>query len=679
MSDERTLFATARTQARWSTVAALALALALAATMLWQAFSQRENALATAELRSQAQARFLAGHASQALEEGDMALSNLRSEIERHDVALGAGTLSADLRDHLKHLPHARDIQVYDAQGRLVNSARRLPLPADQPVPAHVVAHLAVPVDFSITQADRGDIALSRPLLGPDGAARGVLVLLLPSSHFADYYASDVSGDMDEVMLLQPEAGEPLLSWRRPGAQPVLLSRLSSLPVLAGSHVSRKDGAILAAFQLPGFPLRLAMVKQTAPVLAAWEKQAVFPLLAAVMVLAVAGLFVAINLTRHRQLAGLQGALAESENRYRAIFENALAGILQTDASGRILRTNTALTQMLGYEPGELVGWQVLDMVHAEDRPETARLQADMNAGVIPSYVQEKRYLTKSGGELWVKTSVTVLRDGQGRPVNWVAIIENMDQRHRSDERFQRLTDELRRSNQELEQFSYVVSHDLQEPLRMVASFVSLLKRRYGGKLDHEADEYIQFAVDGAQRMQQMIVDLLDYSRVTRKGQPFEPVSLDQALADALNNLKMSIQDTGAQVTAEPLPQVLGDGSQMLRLFQNLVGNALKYRRPDEPPRIAIKARQVGLDWVVEVADNGIGIAPEYFERIFQIFQRLHGRGEYEGTGIGLAVCRRIVERHRGRIWVESVPGQGSRFLFTLPVESVRAQPAPAD
>jgi|LGVE01.1.fsa_nt_gb signal transduction histidine kinase len=225
---------------------------------------------------------------------------------------------------------------------------------------------------------------------------------------------------------------------------------------------------------------------------------------------------------------------------------------------------------------------------------------------------------------------------------------------------------DLKRSNTDLEQFAYVVSHDLQEPLRMVSSYMELLRQRYEGKLDSNADDFIGFAVDGASRMHTMIQDLLIYSRVSTRGKPLTPTNCEDILPQALANLKLAIGDSGAVVTHDALPTVNVDASQLLRLFQNLIGNAIKFRG-DNPPHIRLLAEQKGDEWEFSVADNGIGIAPEYFARIFIIFQRLHSREEYSGTGIGLSVCKKIVERHGGRMWVESEPGKGSTFYFTIP------------
>jgi len=252
-----------------------------------------------------------------------------------------------------------------------------------------------------------------------------------------------------------------------------------------------------------------------------------------------------------------------------------------------------------------------------------------------------------------------------------------LTERERAERELKNLTAELERSNKELQEFAYVASHDLQEPLRMVSSYTTLLSRRYKGKLDESADDFIGFAVDGATRMQKLINGLLQYSRVGTKGKQFEPTDVNDIFAQSVNNLTFAIEENEAQVTRDELPVVMADDVQLVQLFQNLIGNAIKFHG-ETLPQVHVGVRQEGETWIFSVKDNGIGIEQEYRERIFVIFQRLHGRQEYAGTGIGLAVCKRIVERHGGHIWVESESGAGSTFLFTIPIRAIPKKEEPS-
>ncbi len=247
---------------------------------------------------------------------------------------------------------------------------------------------------------------------------------------------------------------------------------------------------------------------------------------------------------------------------------------------------------------------------------------------------------------------------------------KEIEERNRTEEALKKYAIELGRSNAELQQFAYVASHDLQEPLRMVASFTQLLAERYQGKLGADADEFIGYAVDGARRMQVLVNDLLAYSRVSTRAKEFVAVDCERVLQTVLANLEKTLQETRGQVTHDLLPTVQGDETQLWQVLQNLVGNALKFHG-SEPPRVHVSAQQISGEWRFSVRDNGIGIDPQQADRIFLLFQRLHTRAEYPGTGMGLAISKKIVERHGGRIWVESEPGKGSTFYFSLPIKGV--------
>jgi light-regulated signal transduction histidine kinase (bacteriophytochrome) len=287
-----------------------------------------------------------------------------------------------------------------------------------------------------------------------------------------------------------------------------------------------------------------------------------------------------------------------------------------------------------------------------------------------PGRVCDYEIIRKDGTRRCIEASISLRKDSSGKPIGFRGIVRDVTERRQAEEVLRVKTEELARSNRDLEQFAYVASHDLQEPLRMVTSYVQLLARRYNGKLDSEADEFINFAMDGSIRMRKLINDLLTYSRVKTKGKALEPTDCESVLSQSLDNLKVAIEENGALVTHDSLPTVMADNPQLVELFQNLIGNAIKFRG-SEPPRIHVSAGRNGKGWIFSVRDNGIGIAPEYSKRIFIIFQRLHSREKYAGTGIGLAICQKIVERHGGRIWVESEAGKGATFYFTLPASKV--------
>jgi PAS domain S-box-containing protein len=335
---------------------------------------------------------------------------------------------------------------------------------------------------------------------------------------------------------------------------------------------------------------------------------------------------------------------------------------------GEIVLLNAQAEKQFGYSRDELVGQKVTNII-----PEgfAERLIADGTRSAAEALAQqigtgiELSGQRKDGSEFPIEIMLSPLENAEGILVT--AAIRDIGLRKKAQEHLVKTVAELKRSNDELQQFAYVASHDLQEPLRMVASYTELLARRYQGRLDSDADEFIAFAVDGCNRMQGLIQDLLAYSRAGAGGDALRRISGDDALNLALTNLRIAIEQSGAVVTHDSLPAIVTNGSQLAQVFQNLVGNAIKYRGA-EVPHVHISAtKNAGNEWIFSVRDNGMGIEPQYFERIFVLFQRLHGRNEFEGTGIGLAVCKKILERLGGRIWVESQPGKGSAFCFALP------------
>jgi len=360
-------------------------------------------------------------------------------------------------------------------------------------------------------------------------------------------------------------------------------------------------------------------------------------------------------------------ALRASDEKMRVTFDSISDAVAVIDLEGHFAQVNEAAARMTGFTKEELVGRNVLETMIAEkDRDkivmDMAQTMEEGDAMGIRSYT----LVTKDGREFESEFSTAVLRDSSGNIINFVGVARDVTERRQAEEERERLIREVERSNAELEQFANIISHDLQEPLRMVASYTQLLEKRYKGSLDADADEFIGYAVDGASRMQNLIQGLLSYSRVGTRGKPFEPTECESVLKQTLDNLKVAIDESGAGVTHDPLPRVMADETQLIQLFQNLLANAIKFRG-EEQPRIHVSAKENSNECLFSVSDNGIGINSDYFDRIFVIFQRLHGREEYPGTGIGLSVCKRIVERHGGRIWVESQPGEGTTFHFTIP------------
>lgn len=382
--------------------------------------------------------------------------------------------------------------------------------------------------------------------------------------------------------------------------------------------------------------------------------------------------------------AGTEANAALDSAILRLLMDTSPDRLYFKDLESRFIRNNVAHARSLGgATPEQCVGKTDFDFFAREH----AELAFADEQGIIrsgqPVIAKIERTTLLDGTKGWASTTKLPWRDASGRIIGTFGVTRDITAAKDIEEQLvaernllratieeaRKTAAELGRSNAELEQFAYVASHDLQEPLRAVASCVQLLKKRYEGKLDSRAEEFITHAVEGTKRMQSLITDLLAYSRVGTHAHAFERVECEAVLEEALANLTMAIEESGAVVSHDPLPVVQADGAQLAQLFQNLIGNALKFRA-DRRPEIRLAVRPEADGWLFSVADNGIGIEAQYFERVFRVFQRLHTRTRYPGTGIGLAICKKIVERHGGRIWIESQPDQGSTFYFTLPKNS---------
>lgn len=362
-----------------------------------------------------------------------------------------------------------------------------------------------------------------------------------------------------------------------------------------------------------------------------------------------------------------------NQNRiFKSIFDTMAEGVIVADVRGAVLLWNPAAERIFGGGPCDAspAAWPEAYHVFLPDRETLcpadqfplARAIRGESAGPIKLFLRNES--VPKG--IWISINAGPLQDDRGTVQGGIAVIRDISEQERAREVMAQQQQELERSNRDLEQFAYASSHDLQEPLRAVSGYCQLLARRYASQLEPKAAEYIAEAVDGARRMQALIEGLLAYSRVGRHGNPIVATDSQAAFDQALANLEAAIAECDAVITHGPLPIVPADGVQLVQLFQNLIGNAVKYRG-DRQPEVHVAALRREKDWLFSVRDNGIGIEPKYTNRIFVIFQRLHTRSEYPGTGIGLSLCKRIVEHHGGHIWVESEPGVGSTFFFTLP------------
>ncbi len=363
----------------------------------------------------------------------------------------------------------------------------------------------------------------------------------------------------------------------------------------------------------------------------------------------------------------------QSQRGFQQLWELASDALLLVDGQGRIVLVNGQVERLFGYRREELLGRSIEMLMPPRFHARHAEYRAEYFANPQPRPMGsglELYGLRKDGSQFPVDINLSPLQTAECLLIK--AAVRDVTERKQAQERLRRYAEELQQSNLELQQFASVASHDLQEPLRTVATFCEMLQRRYRGKFDAEADQWLAFIAGGARRMQALVQDLLAYSRLESRAQPPAPAACAEIVQKALDNLQSAIAESGASVAWDDLPTIQADGSQLVQLFQNLIGNAIKFHR-GEPPRIHISASLRDKAWLFAVRDNGIGIDPKFHARIFEIFKRLHPSDRYPGTGIGLAICRKVVQRHGGRIWIESEVGKGSTFYFTILAQGVSA------
>jgi PAS domain S-box-containing protein len=514
-----------------------------------------------------------------------------------------------------------------------------------------------------------------------DSSYRG-FALTGDESYFASYRASILSAEQDEAIVRNLTVDNPKQQLQLPA-----LERLAAQKIQLGDIVislRRAKGLEAAAFAIGSGPgqrimteclgivsemhdeeLRLLLLRDVEAKRRRAQTKIVllFGTVLGVLIAAGAGWIVFHDIAA-RGLA--EDALREGEERFRNLANNISQLAWMADEKGSIFWYNQRWFDYSGTTLEEMAGWG-WQKVHHPDHVQ--RVVDKISRCFQNSEVWEDTFPLRGrdGNYRWFLSRAVPIRDSEGKVLRWFGTNTDITEHKESDEHLVKTVAELKRSNDELQQFAYVSSHDLQEPLRMVSSYTQLLAQRYKGRLDSDADEFIAYAVDGCNRMQRLIQDLLAYSRAGANGKPHHEISGADTLQKALENLRTTIAQSGAVVTHDSLPALRTDETQLTQVFQNLVGNAIKYRRTEVPQVHVSAAKNGDNEWIFSVRDNGLGIDAQYFERIFILFQRLHGRDEFEGTGIGLAICKKILARLGGRIWVESQPEKGSTFYFALP------------
>ncbi len=656
---------------RWLVPAAVLGVAALAIVLLWVAFAaelrkDRDRARQEAEIRLESGAAALAEQAERMLTGINIAALYLRHAwVHNHDRF-------AEVVDTLRpaSAPDVGvNVMINDAAGWMVFSTYPpSPGPMNFAEREHFRAQVhsdtdalfvSKPVMGKISQ--RMMIPCSRKLLDADGAFAGIAVIAIapedlftldPNLELGAGGGATLIGLHDRVVRASaanmpdtaPPAGAELDADR-----PYFSG--ASQGVFAATGVRDGRERLYAFRRLRQFPLVMVVSDTLDGIHAATApRRRELSLFTSAASLAIAGFALVLAHFIHT-LAGRSRALDDARQRREAILTSAGEGICGFGRDGRVTFINPAARAMLGWDQSD----------DGTRRALAAHLRA------LPLGGEHKTELRRGDGSLFPAEVSSAAMPDTGDSDGAVMVFRDVTGAMTAERQLREQSDALARSNAELEQFAYVASHDLREPLRMISSFLTLLEKRLGPGLDQDCRDFLHFARDGAQRMDRLVLDLLEYSRIGRLQRPMTPVDLNAVLAEVRTNLSAALAESGGALHADTLPTVTGDAQELTRLLQNLVGNALKYHAAERPPQVTVSARRDGDFWRVEVADNGIGIAPEHHDRVFGVFQRLHARDQYDGTGIGLAICKKVVERHGGTIGLSSEPGRGTCFHFTLP------------
>jgi PAS domain S-box-containing protein len=668
--------------------AALVLALVVAgfvALLGSDLVASRQREIETTQRNSHTLSHLLERDIAAAVEKVDITLTEAVHDFAPVvDIAASqdVGAANRDLQRRMELIPETQKQSL-----RVVNSAGQVVFNAgpDGEVPNVNVSDRAF---FQRQQADpAAGLVISEPLLSrftnkwlvtlsrrmshADGSFAGLVQAALRTEYF-QVLLENLDVGANGIIALHDTEGRLLC--RHPAVPDMLGKAVDMGQVKAAMVAGRNSGSFdvkspidgisrhYVFHKLENLPFVVLIGRSPDDFLYNWRRKAILYVFS---LLALASALVPLFVILSRQ--------AEKQRRLVAqVFEHSLEGIVILDGDSRILTANCAFTDITGYALPEVVG-QPMEILGREDCADYRVLRAALqHRGSWRGEIWSRR---KSGEDFPEWLSISALRDRGGRVTNYIGVFTDISELKTAEEKLRQTIERLDRTNTELERFTYIAAHDLREPLRTVTSFSQLLQQQYVGRFDADADEYIGRVVDAAKRMYALIGDLLEYSRVAAKGNPFIEVDINDACAVALQSLRDAVSESGAELDIAPLPILKADGTQLMQVFQNLIGNAIKFHRSGVPPRICVRAEHRDDSWEFSVADNGIGIEASKHD-VFEIFRRLHRSPSYRGTGVGLAICKRIVERHGGRIWHEANPDGGTVFRFTVATVDLQ-QPAP--